>query len=276
MQSPMKWQGLPPDNTTPHFSLGGWLRIVWRGGAMWGFVFGGFALMLVLRLAEGPLFGRQRPLTPYITKWVCRATIRIIGLPVTVHGRPMKGGGAAVANHTSWLDIFVLNAQNTFYFVAKSEVAQWLVMGALARGTGTVFVKRDRTQAQEQIQIFENSVQARQQLLFFPEGTTTDGLRILPFKPTLFQAFFTEGLRAHTKVQAITVVYHPPKDAPASFYGWWEGMDFGKNLLKILGTRHHGQVVLTYHDPVRVQDFADRKALSQHLEQAIRSVHPCG
>jgi 1-acyl-sn-glycerol-3-phosphate acyltransferase len=130
-----------------------------------------------------------------------------MGLGRDVSGVPMRGEGAYVANHSSWLDILVLNASKRMYFVAKAEVAGWAGIGWLARGTGTVFVRRDRAEAAKQAALFETRLHAGHRLLFFPEGTSTDGLRVLPFRPTLFAAFFADGLRDSLQVQPVSVAY---------------------------------------------------------------------
>ncbi len=132
----------------------------------------------------------------------------------------MHEKGAVVANHSSWLDIFTLNASQRIYFVAKSEVSGWPGIGWLARATGTVFITRKGTEAKRQQDLFEARLRAGHQLLFFPEGTSTDALRVLPFKPTLFQAFFTHGLDRVLFIQPVTVVYHaPPARTRASTAG---------------------------------------------------------
>ena len=118
----------------------------------------------------------------------------ILGIRLQVTGRPMAERGAVVANHASWLDIFVLNAVSRVYFVSKAEVAGWAGIGWLARATGTVFIARKGTEAKEQQALFEARLRAGHRLLFFPEGTSTDSLRVLPFKSTLFAAFYTHGM----------------------------------------------------------------------------------
>src|SRR5690606_36508156 len=95
----------------------GWLRAVARGAPLGGLVFGGLAVLLVVRLVERPVFGMRRPLTPWITRFVCRNAFRILGIGYAVRGAPMTGPGAVVANHASWLDIFALNARKRIFFV---------------------------------------------------------------------------------------------------------------------------------------------------------------
>ena len=263
------WNGAeapPPQNIT----AGSVWRVVRRGVPLAIVVFGGLAILLAVRLIELPLCGMRRPVTPYITQAVCRTAFVLLGIRYRSIGRPMAGPGAVVANHVSWLDIFALNAGKRIYFVSKAEVAGWPGIGWLARATGTVFIKRDRREAASQIQIFRDRLAAGHKLLFFPEGTSTDGLRVLPFKPTLFAAFFDPALAETLHIQPVTVSYAAPKGEDARFYGWWGDMAFGPHLLHTLAARRQGSVTVQYHMPVRLIDFTDRKALARTLENTVR------
>ncbi|MCO4843711.1 MAG: 1-acyl-sn-glycerol-3-phosphate acyltransferase [Yoonia sp.] len=249
----------------------GYLRVVLRGVPLGGLVFGGLLIMLALRLIERPLFGVRRPWTPHITQFVCRNAFRILGMGFERQGSPMSGAGAVVANHSSWLDIFALNASKRVYFVSKSEVAKWPGIGWLARATGTVFIVRDRKQATSQIAVFKERLMAGHKLLFFPEGTSTDGQLVLPFKPTLFAAFFDPALKDAMQLQAVTLKYAAPAGADPRFYGWWGDMDFGPHLLSTLAAPRQGKVTVIYHTPVKLTNYADRKVLAKSLEDTVRS-----
>jgi len=249
----------------------GWVLILIRGTALFFVVFGGLILLLLIRLVERPVWGLHRPWTPHITQIVCRTAFQILGIRHIVRGVQMGDKGAVVSNHASWLDIFALNARKRVYFVSKSEVASWPLIGWLARATGTVFIRRNRHEARTHNSVFEARLKAGHQLLFFPEGTSTDGLRVLPFKSTLFAAFFAKELRDDLSIQPVTLVYHAPPGEDPRFYGWWADMDFGPHCLKVLATPRQGTVEVVYHQPVRVRDFPDRKALASHCESAVRS-----
>lgn len=260
----------------PATGWGGWLRILLRGGLLGAVVYGGLAMLLLLRLVEAPLFAPRRPITPAITRAVCRLALPILGLGFTTRGTPMRHAGAIVANHVSWLDIFALNAAQEVFFVAKSEVAGWPGIGWLARATGTVFIARKGTEARRQQDLFETRLRMGHRLLFFPEGTSTDGQRILPFKSTLFAAFFTHGLDKVIQIQPVTLVYHAPPGEDSRFYGWWAEMDFASHLKVVLAARRQGRVEVIFHDPLDVAAFADRKALAQASEAAVASGRPAG
>ncbi|MFU8882346.1 MAG: lysophospholipid acyltransferase family protein [Rhodobacterales bacterium] len=261
----------PPAPPAAQFSLADWLRLLLRGAVLGSITFGGLIVMLALRLIERPLFGMNRPVTPYLTQAVCRAAFVILGMGYVVRGTRMEERGAVVANHVSWLDIFALNARKRVYFVSKSEVARWPGIGWLARATGTVFINRDPRDARRQQALFEDRLLAGHKLLFFPEGTSTDGSVVLPFKSTLFQAFFSDDLKHRTFIQPVTLIYHAPEGAPAQFYGWWGDMAFGPHLMSVLAARRNGCVEVIYHRPVRVDSFPNRKSLATHLELTVRA-----
>ena len=252
---------------------GGWVLVLCRGVVLGGLTYACLCLLLLMRLVERPLFGLARPWTPHITQFVCRAAFPILGIGLKISGKPMEHHGAIVANHSSWLDIFTLNAAQRVYFVSKSEVAGWAAIGWLARATGTVFIARKGTEAKAQQEVFEARLRAGHKLLFFPEGTSTDAMRVLPFKSTLFAAFFTHGLDRILHIQPVTVMYHAPVGADPRHYGWWGEMNFAGHLLKTLATWRQGSVEVIFHAPVPVDAFADRKALAAHCERVIRASH---
>ena len=254
----------------------GWGLIVLRCVPLAMLVFGGLLVLLTLRLFERPLCGVRRPITPFVTQFVCRNALRVMGIGFRTTGSLMRKRGAVVANHSSWLDIFALNARKRIYFVSKAEVANWPGIGWLARSTGTVFIERNPKKAREQTLLFEQRLKADHKLLFFPEGTSTDGLRVLAFKSTLFAAFFSDHLREFMFVQPVSVVYHPPKKEPNRFYGWWGDMDFAPHFLKTLAVLRQGSVELVYHTPVPVSDFANRKERAAYCEGTIRLGHQTG
>lgn len=272
MSDPTWTSGEAPERVS--IGPGGALRALVRGLLFGSVTFAGLGLLLLVRLVERPLHGAHRPWSPHITVFLCRSAFRIFGVGYHAQGAPMRHPGAIVANHSSWLDIFALNAGGPLYFVAKSEVARWPGIGWVAKATGTVFVRRHARDAQAQKTAFEKRLSEGHRLLFFPEGTSTDGLRVLPFKPTLFAALFSQHLSDDLWAQPVTVVFHAPAGQDPRFYGWWGDMDLGSHLLKILAAPRQGRVEVVWHDPLKVSDFANRKALALTLEKSVRKAHP--
>jgi lyso-ornithine lipid O-acyltransferase len=249
----------------------GWLRVALRGVPLLLLLTLGLVLKSALRLVERPMCRPRRPVTPWVTVVVCRGALRLLGLRVEVVGQPMRGPGVMVANHSSWLDIFVLNAQARIVFVSKAEVAGWPGIGLLARATGTLFIRREsRAEAAQQALAIAERLGNGETLLFFPEGTSTDGRRVLPFKPALFAGLLAPGSPADSAVQPVTLAWQAPEGKAPGFHAWWGGMDFAPHALAILAARRGGGVRITYHPPIPVRG-RDRKSLASEAEAAVRS-----
>ena len=225
----------------------------------------------LLGRAARSAFGRRVTFHfPIATLW-SEATLRLAGLRAVVRGRPVPAG-ALVANHSSWLDIPALRRNGLVYFVSKSDVERWPVVGFIARACGTVFIERRRTEAKRQEAMLRARIAAEERLCFFPEATSTDGLRVLPFKSSLFSAFFpVEGQGADLLVQPVTVRYRvaPDSGLPSEFYGWWGDRGFGPHVWQVFCRSRGGTVQVEFHDPVRPRDFPHRKALADHTHRAV-------
>lgn len=118
-----------------------------------------------------------------------RGLARILGLTLKVWGTPIPGPVLMVSNHISWLDVVVLGTQAPVTFVAKREVASWPLLGFLARRSGTLFVTRDSVRATAGlVRAIASRLDAGEQVVVFPEGTTTAGETVLPFSRAVFQA----------------------------------------------------------------------------------------
>lgn len=248
----------------------GWLLVATRGFGILSVLALGVLLILPLRAVERLIWGPRRPLTGPWVQGVCRICLWILGLGWRREGIPMAGPGAVVANHSSWLDILVLNAAMPVFFVSKSEVATWPGINILTRVTNTHFVTRDPKLAAEQAREFSARTAAGHRLLFFPEGTSTDGRRVLPFKPTLFQGFLAPELPEHLAIQPMTAVYEAPQGRDPRFYGWFADMALGPHLLAVLAQPRQGRVTVRLHSPIPVAGET-RKTLASKAEAAVRS-----
>ncbi len=266
----VSWRGEGIDRAPVRIGPAGWVRVAGRGTAIGSMLAIGFPLLLLLRPVERTVWGASRPVTPWITQTVCRATCLVLGLRRRVRGRVMATPGAFLANHVSWLDIFVLNASARLYFVAKSEVHGWAGIGWLARGTGTLFVERRREAAKVQERAVAERLGAGHKLMIFPEGTSTDGMQVLPFKSTILAAFFTPGLPDDLSVQPVSLRYHAPDGREPRFYGWWGDRGIVPSLLEVLAQAPQGRVSVTWHEPVPEAEH-DRKTLARMAEAQVRA-----
>lgn len=232
--------------------------------------FGCLGGLLLVRVVEPRLWGRRRPWSKRIPRLVCRFAFVAMGIRYRRHGTPMTQPGAVVANHSSWIDIFALCAGIDVFFVAKSDVADWPVVKWFSRAADTIHINRRRMEAAAHRGILEARLTAGHRLMFFPEGTSTDGSLILPFKSTLFAPFFANHMKEISWIQPVTAVYRAPVGEDPRFYCWWGDMDLGPHLLRVLSAPRHGSVEVTFHQPLRVADYSDRKALAHACEKVVR------
>lgn len=249
----------------PPFGFAGWVRCVLRVIAMAVIIFGLMGPMVLLRVVG------LTSVAQWIVRLACRCVLRVMSLPITCYGTPMTYPGGVVANHCSWLDIFSLNAVQRVLFVAKAEVQAWPLIGLIARSVGTVFIERRASHAVKHRNVVLDYIVNDQRLLFFPEGTSTDGQRVLPFRSTLFAAFMEPEVRETVWVQPVTLNYIAPIGADPRFYGWWGDMDFTPDLFRVLAQPVQGRIEVVFHAPIKASDVADRKDMARRCEQAVRS-----
>jgi 1-acyl-sn-glycerol-3-phosphate acyltransferase len=127
-----------------------------------------------------------------------REMLGVLGIHLELRGEPpLHGPMLLVANHISWLDILVMHAARHCRFVAKAEVRRWPLIGTLATGGGTLYIEREsRRDALRVVHHMAESLRAGDILAVFPEGTTSDGVQLLPFHANLIQAAISAGVPA--------------------------------------------------------------------------------
>ena len=258
------WRG----RTEPAFApltATGWVRACGRLLVIAGIVLATAVAFLPARAAENVL-RRDRPWSLAIASRAFAAILRAMGLHRIVHGRPE--GSALVANHSSWLDVAALFAAEPLIFVSKAEVAGWPLIGPMTRLCGTLYIERRRSGASEHREALERALEGPHRVAFFPEGTSSDGRRVLPFRTTLFAAFTGAERAAGMAVQPVGIAYRPPAGRPDHFYAWWGDMPFGAHALQVLAAPPGGAVTVRYGEPIPAR--GDRKALARELEASVR------
>jgi len=224
------------------------------------------------------IFGKQRFRMSLVFH---RLLLKILGFRVRAHGVMASTSPVLfVANHSSYLDIPVLGALIPAAFVAKSEVASWPLFGWLAKLQHTVFVKRHPRHAGEQRDQIKERLAGGDSLILFPEGTSTDGLRVLPFKSSLFSV--TEKLPdgQPIMIQPVSVACTELDGMPLlrdwrHFYAWYGDMTFLGHLWDVFAFGRY-TVDVVFHQPVDPGSFADRKALAAYCqEQVARGIERC-
>jgi 1-acyl-sn-glycerol-3-phosphate acyltransferase len=212
-----------------------------------------------------------------------RFLARLFDIRITVIGTPIQDRGVLmVANHTSYLDILVLGGTVECSFVAKSEVADWPFFGTFAKLQRTVFVERERrSKTGQSLDLIRERLLAGDALILFPEGTSNDGNRVLPFKSALMGAAESElgtdaqGRVLHVPVQPVSVSYVGLHGIPMGrefrpFFAWYGDMELVPHLWESL-TTGSVDVVVEFHPPMTVDQVGGRKALAARAEAMVRA-----
>ncbi len=173
-----------------------------------------------------------------------------------------------VANHISWSDIHALNGLIPLRFIAKSEIKNWPIFGYLVSKANTLFIDRNKRQdAKRTIDIAQKSLQAGDNLCFFPEGTTTDGTEIRPFKSSLIQA----GILAAATVWPVAIRY-PNADGSINTQVAYAGETTLAESMQQILLQKQPIVELHFLTPISPVEYAnmDRRGLTLHIEGLIR------
>jgi 1-acyl-sn-glycerol-3-phosphate acyltransferase len=211
-----------------------------------------------------------------------RYLCRLFGIRITVFGKPIQDRGVLmVGNHTSYFDILVLSSLAQISFVAKSEVAGWPIFGILAKLQQAVFVERARrSQTGEAKDQIRERLLAGDALVLFPEGTSNDGNRVLPFKSALMGAVETEigkdpqGRPLYVPVQPVSLAYVGVHGIPMGrenrpLYAWYGDMELVPHLWEALLSGPM-EVVVEFHPPITVDAAGGRKAMAAKVEAIVR------
>lgn len=171
-------------------------------------------VILLICVVLFPLLGREG--RGRCVRRISAMLMSIMGVRMTVKGKvPVPAsadcglnrdgpGYLVCSNHVSFIDIFILDAVLPCRFVAKKEIASWPVFGLIARSVGTLFIDRSRKRAVLEISdAMAGAIKEGTNVLFFPEGTTGNGLELLPFHPNLFEA----AVRSEAAILPITLQY---------------------------------------------------------------------
>lgn len=217
----------------------------------------------------------RSPLAKRIPRLYHRGCARLLGFRLEVHGRMETGPSVLfVSNHSSYLDITVLGALLPASFIAKSEVAGWPLFGFLSKLQRTVFVeRRARSDVGRQRDALTARLQEGDSLILFPEGTSSDGNRTLPFKSALFTVAWQTVDGRPLLVQPVSVTATKLDGIPMGInfrpvYAWYGDMDLAPHLWRAFSI---GKVTVEveFHPPVTVEGFASRKALSDHCQAVV-------
>src|SRR2546428_5925177 len=174
---------------------------IWRA-----FAVGFFSLVALAEISVTiPFVGRSKRLharTAWLHRW-SRFACRVLGIRVTTRGS-MPQSGLLVCNHLSYLDIVVLSSIRPCVFVAKRDVARWPLFGWLAHAAGTIFVDRQRKfSSPKVVNGIRDAIASGSVVVLFPEGTSSDGSTVLPFKSALLES----AVQLRSPIAAASIEY---------------------------------------------------------------------
>lgn len=192
--------------------------------------------------------------------------LRIWGIDLEVRGKPVTLGPALlVCNHISWLDIVVIHATRHCRFVSKSELRDWPVLGTLATGGGTLYIERaQRKDAMRMVKDMAKSLREGDVLAVFPEGTTGDGIGMLPFHANLIQS----AIEAEAPIQPLALQFVDAKTNEISMAARY--IDDDTLLDSVWSTLNARglKAVVNFGELQSAQD-RDRRAWSQDLHREV-------
>ncbi len=217
--------------------------------------------------------GRGAYALPYIwQKGVCK----VFGIKVKIIGRPYKQSQTIyISNHLSYLDIPVIGSVLRASFVAKKDVESWAVFGFLSKLQQTAFISRHRDDAKQAKSNLDQMLNDGKSLIIFPEGTSTDGREVAPFKSSLFSIAMKEKLK-DICVQPITLKMESVDGKEVKtqddrdLYSWHVNMDtpLGKHLWGF--AQSSGAVIsLNFCTPIKANEFENRKTLAKACHEAV-------
>jgi 1-acyl-sn-glycerol-3-phosphate acyltransferase len=240
--------------TTP-ISLRGWCRIIVRTLLLAALIVLMVPLHFLYRLF---VYGSPFPM------WFLRFAARISGARVKVHGTHLKRDVFYVANHVSWLDILSLAGASGTAFVAKAELESAPVVGWLAKMNRTVFVKREaRMSVADQINALKEALADNWSVTVFPEGTTTDGQSLLPFKTSMLSVL--EPPPPGVMVQPVLIDY----GTVAEWIGWIGEEDGLNNAKRVLSRRGTFPLHIYFLEPFSPAEYVGRKAIGTESRRRI-------
>jgi 1-acyl-sn-glycerol-3-phosphate acyltransferase len=242
------------------------VRIAWRLAAIVAVWSALFALWELGRPFAG---GRSRGWRAWIYSRWARATARVVGMRRTRRGPPPAEPGLLVANHLGYVDVLLLAAETGAVFVSKEEVRRWPLIGYTATAMGTLYVRRhDKRALAELNAALGAAVRERRLVAFFPEGTSTDGSRVLGFRPSLFECAASGKAPVHCAALRYATL---PGDPPAAqAVCWGDGRPFLRHALGLLALRGFEAELVFAPLPLV---GADRKGIAERAEALVRDLY---
>jgi 1-acyl-sn-glycerol-3-phosphate acyltransferase len=232
-----------------------------------------FTLLLMPVQALGLIL--RQPWVASFPRFYHRCCCHILGLRVRRLGKPTAMRPVLfAANHISYLDITIFGSLIAGSFIAKHEVAGWPLFGWLAKLQRSVFIDRQVRSTTQQRDSIAGRLAAKEALILFPEGTSGDGNRVLPFKSALFSVADQPATGAVT-VQPVSIAYTRLNGMPIGrrfrpLFAWYGAMAMAPHLWRVLGLGMI-EVVVEFHPATTLAACGSRKMLARYCEERIKS-----
>jgi len=245
-----------------------YLRITYRLSALVLLSLTGLVLMAIYspRLSSSRSGKKHQPLTQKqknIREWWLKKVVSIVGIKLTVKGSRHNEHALWVSNHISWLDIPIIGSEGAA-FLSKAEVRKWPVIGWLGEKGGTVFIQRGgKNASQIASQKIAETIQGGDNILIFPEATTSDGETLKRFHARIF----APAIDYHLPVQPIAIRYLN-KQGELHPKVVWGDESFMHNLMGILGETGI-YVEVTFCPIVEGHQFSERKRIAEYAEDQV-------
>lgn len=227
-------------------------------------------IVSILVLIPTALIGLVAPrLRAHINILVFRTWARfclwVLGVRLTVKGTPPQAPFLLVSNHLSYIDILALSSQLDGVFVAKSEIARWPVIGLACKLVRTVFVDRETKRSLPRVLAeIDDRLAYGQGVIFFPEGTSSGGAEVAPFRPPLLEAAAQSGHPVHYASLAYRTL---PGENPAHLaVCWWRKMTLPDHLFRLASMPGFEASLAFGGEPVHDHD---RKELARRLHHEV-------
>ncbi len=223
--------------------------------------------MLVLR-------GIGHPARERVARRFHAVCCRAFGIEIEVRGDPAAARPTLfAANHTSYLDILVLGGLVKGYFVAKKEIAGWPVFGFLVGLQETIYVERRSRYAAGQRDALSERLLEHKNVILFPEGTSSDGMHVKPFKSALFSVAELAVEGRPITVQPVSITYTHLDGIPLGRHlrplvAWYGDMELLSHAWTLLGLGNLTAVV-EFHEPVTIESFGSRKGLAEYCMRQV-------
>ena len=223
--------------------------------------------------------------TKFLMPWYAQFYFKAVCLILGIRAKIVKGKLADVrkllilCNHASYLDIFALNSVIRANFVSKADVKKWPLFGWIANLGNTIYITRNRMDAKNQINVLDKAFEKRGKtpIIIFPEGTSSNGCEVLPFKSSMFAMFENQiGTKSNNNIviQPISMAYVTKRgkslnNTQRQVFAWWlDSQTIVNHLFGAVRAMPVG-VEIAIHGPIDISKFKDRKELAKYCHDIV-------